>query len=114
MDSVKIHGEIIFIGTTQQIKDTFTIRKFVVQTKLETYPQEYELQLTKDKCSLLDNYKVGDTVTASINLRGRGYTNKDGKKGWFTSLECWKLEKGASTSGLAQQTAQEFVDNLPF
>jgi len=114
MEGLKIAGEIIFIGQTQQIKDTFTIRKFVVQTKLEQYPQEYEMQLTKEKCSLLDNYKIGDTVTASINLRGRGFTNKEGKKGWFTSLECWRLDKATGGTQLPKQTPEEFVDNLPF
>lgn len=113
MDSLKIEGEIIFIGDTQQIKDTFTIRKFVVQTKLETYPQEYEVQVTKDKCSILDSYKVGDSVVAMINLRGRGYINKEGKRGWFTSLECWRLDKQGSTT-LPQQSAEEYVDSLPF
>lgn len=114
MDGLKISGEIIFIGETQQIKDTFTKRNFVVQTKLDQYPQEYELQLTKDGCSRLDGFRVGDTVTASINLRGRGYTKKDGSRGWFTSLDCWKLDKISGAAALPEQTAQEYVDNLPF
>ena len=114
MDGLKVTGEIIFIGDTQQIKDTFTKRNFVVQTKLDQYPQEYELQLTKDGCSKLDAFKVGDTVTASINLRGRGYTKKDGSRGWFTSLDCWRLEKASGGAALPEQSAQEFVDNLPF
>lgn len=114
MDGLKVTGEIIFIGDTQQIKDTFTKRNFVVQTKLDQYPQEYELQLTKDGCSKLDAFKVGDTVTASINLRGRGYTKKDGSRGWFTSLDCWRLEKTSGAEPLPTQSAQEYVDNLPF
>lgn len=114
MDGLKVTGEIIFIGDTQQIKDTFTKRNFVIQTKLDQYPQEYELQLTKDGCSKLDAFKVGDTVTASINLRGRGYTKKDGSRGWFTSLDCWRLEKANGGTALPEQSAQEFVDNLPF
>ena len=113
MDGLKIQGEIIFIGETQQIKDTFTKRNFVVQTKLEQYPQEYELQLTKDNCSRLDDFVCGDTVIASINLRGRGYTKKDGTRGWFTSLDCWRLEK-ASGAALPKQSEQEYVDDLPF
>lgn len=114
MDGLKIAGEIIFIGQTQQIKETFTKRTFVVQTKLDQYPQEYELQLTKDGCSKLDAFKVGDSVVASINLRGRSYTKKDGSRGWFTSLDCWRLEKASGGTQLPKQTPEEFVDNLPF
>jgi hypothetical protein len=114
MDGLKIQGELIFIGDTQQVKDTFTIRKFVVTNNMDKYPQEYEIQLTKDNCATLDNFKVGDTVQASVNLRGRGYTNKEGKRGWFTSLDCWRLEKVGSGTALPKQSEQEYVDNLPF
>lgn len=109
-ESVVVTGELIYIGDTKQVKETFTVRRFVVQTKDE-YPQELEMQFTKDRCSSLDAFKVGEPVIAKCNLRGRGYTNKAGERAWMVSLDCWRLDKaGAATP----RTEEQILNDLPF
>jgi hypothetical protein len=45
-------------------------RELVVTTE-EQYPQHIMIEFTQDKCDLLNNYSVGETVKVGINLRGR-------------------------------------------
>ena len=86
--SAKIHS----ISETQNVTETFSKREFVVET-LEEYKQYLGLQVIKDKCSILDNYKVGDNVMVSLNLKGRLWTNPQGEEKCFNTLECWRIEK---------------------
>ena len=51
--NVKIHS----VGTTQNVTDTFSKREFIVEETQEEYKQYLLLQVTKDKCGLLDSYK---------------------------------------------------------
>ena len=85
--NVKIHS----ISETQNVTDTFSKREFIVET-IEHYKQYLQLQVIKDKCSVLDNYKVGQEVKVSLNIKGRLWTNKEGKEVAFNTLECWKIE----------------------
>ena len=86
--NVKIHS----VGTTQNVTDTFSKREFIVETQ-EEYKQYLLLQVTKDKCGLLDSYKKGDNAIVSLNLRGRLWTNPQGEEKCFNTLECWKISK---------------------
>ena len=40
-----------------------------------------------------DPLKVGDDVTVYFNLSAKEYTDKDGKKKWFNSVQAWKIQK---------------------
>ena len=86
--NVKIHS----ISETQNVSDTFSKREFIVETQ-EDYKQYLQLQVTKDKCDVLNNYNVGQEVKVSLNIKGRLWTNKEGKEVAFNTLECWKIER---------------------
>lgn len=86
--NVNIHS----INETQNVTDTFSKREFVVVTQ-EEYKQYLLLQVVKDKCSILDNYKIGDEVKVSLNFKGRLWTNPEGVEKCFNTLECWRIEK---------------------
>ncbi|QHB39642.1 hypothetical protein mymlan62_gp036 [Flavobacterium phage vB_FspS_mymlan6-2] len=96
--NVKIHS----IGQTQNVSDKFSKREFVVETQ-EEYKQYLLLQVTKDKCGLLDSYKVGQEVKVSLNLRGRLWTNPEGVEKCFNTLECWKISNDSETSNLSSE-----------
>ena len=100
----KVTGTIEAIFNKVQVTDKFAKREFVIKTK-DTYPQEIKLQVTQDKTALLDSLKVGQDVEVLFNLRGKSYTNKQGQKDWFTSVEAWKI----TAQGEYQQTAQPSV-----
>ena len=76
----------------------------MVETE-ETYPQPLLIQLTQDKCSLADNLQAGQQVEVDINLRGREWTNQQGKIQYFVSLEAWRITPLIQNSVPIQQVA---------
>lgn len=90
----KLKGEITLINDTKIITNKFSKREFVVMTDADSqYPQYISLQLTKDKCSILDNFQEKDQVEVSFYLRGRQWESDEGTVKYFNSLEVWKIEK---------------------
>ena len=109
--NVKIHS----IGETQNVNATFSKREFIVETQ-ENYPQYLLLQVVKDKCNVLNNFKVGQLVNVSINLKGRLWTDKEGVEKCFNTIECWKINASADqvNNVTSQVVGQPFqmVENL--
>lgn len=103
---MKITGKIKVIYDTQTFDSGFTKREFVVTTN-DTYPQDIKIEVIKDKCSLLDLYKVGSDVEVSINLRGNEYNGK-----YYVSVQGWKIE--AINQPIAEAQPVEVEDDLPF
>lgn len=109
----------------QQVSDKFRKREFVLTDNSSQYPQHISFQLTQDKCSLLDQYKVGDEIKVHFNLRGREWTSPKGEVKYFNTLEAWRIEGGtgaATTSSSSNSmndvaatfTAASQEDDLPF
>lgn len=107
-----LKGELIRIYETKQVSEKFALREFVIETK-EQYPQSIILQVSQEKCKVLDNYKLGDLVQVSINVRGRKWTDKEGKDRFFNTLEVWKITNESSTPVSVPATAVKEND-LPF
>ena len=116
--NVKIHS----ISETQNVTDTFSKREFIVETQ-EEYKQYLQLQVIKDKCEVLNNYSVGQEVKVHLNVKGRLWTNKEGKEVAFNTLECWKIEKLTEAENVNVNEAKVFqtvedlevpADDLPF
>lgn len=94
-----IKGTIKVIKDTEKISEKFQKREFVLETKSGQYDQTVLFQLTQDGVSLIDQYKVGDEVTAHFDLRGREWTSpKDGTVRYFNTLSVWKLEGAAQAA----------------
>lgn len=115
--SNQITGRLIEIGQTVQIPtknggNLFLKREFLLDaTTHDPYTGErnqYEnilpLELSGDKCSELDNYRVGDALTVSFALQGRSWTNQDGQTKRMASIRCYKLEPRKPT---VTQTTQQ-------
>lgn len=107
---------------TQVVSEKFSKREFVITTDASTpYPQYISLQLTQDKCGLLDHFQVGDEMKVSFNLRGREWNGPEGVR-YFNSLEAWRLEKvnanapspSAPVSTIDVLPPSEVADDLPF
>ena len=117
----KLKGRIIDIFETQQIKDTFKKREFVIETD-EQYPQLVKLELVQDNCTKLDSLDIGQEVTAHFNVRGRKWTNKEGKDNYFISLNVWRIEvekaesktQPVSTATDLPPVDDSVADDLPF
>ena len=111
-----LKGELIRIYDTKQVSEKFALREFVIETK-EQYPQSIVLQVSQEKCKVLDNYKLGDLVQVSINVRGRKWIDKNGQDRFFNTLEVWKITNESSAPVSVPAPAPEPTmedDKLPF
>ena len=109
---MQLAGKLVVINATQVVSEKFSKRTFVVETA-DQYPQSIEFQLTQDKCSLLDAYKLGEQVNVSLNIRGRAWTNPQGETKYFNTIEAWKIER-IGTELPIKQPLHEEANDLPF
>ena len=107
---MEIKGKVAFIGEKQTISDKFAKREFVLETA-EQYPQQILIQATNERCGLLDKIIIGQEVTASINLRGRKWTDKEGNDKYFNTIEAWKINFGEEK---ATAPTPKPTNDLPF
>ena len=107
----------------QKVSEKFKKREFVLTDNSSQYPQHILFQLTQDRCGLIENYKVGDELKVSFNLRGREWQNPQGEIKFFNSLDVWRIEGGGgsnsnSNSAVEEQEAPVATagpeDDLPF
>ena len=122
----ELSGRLIEKFETRQVSDSFKKREFVVEKKPDNPNLEFsdyiKFQLTQDRCSLIDEFKINDEIRVSFNIRGNRW-EKDGKVNYFTNLDVWKIEKTQSDqSAIPPEPAgaddipepPEELDDLPF
>lgn len=95
--SFEAQGQIHSIGETMSFgQNGFTKREFVIKVTGEgenpDYPNYLALELLKDKCSLLDQYQIGQEVAVHFNLSGRLWSAPGKPEKCFTSLQAWRVE----------------------
>ena len=56
------------------------------------YPEFIKIELIQDKCDLIDKINIGEQIKVYLNIKGRKWTNKEGKINYFNSLQAWKIE----------------------
>ena len=108
METTRLNGTIHFIGQPQILSEKFTKRELILLTP-DKYPQHILIQFANDKCYLLDNVRVGDDVSISINIRGRLWTDpKTGVERCFNTIEAWAMEfTSKPTGGFAPPVEKE-------
>ncbi len=90
---MEVKGKIKLITETKTYgANGFRKREMVVTTD-EQYPQFINIEFVQDKTDMLDNFKVGDEVEVSINLRGREWVNPQGETKYFNSIQGWRITK---------------------
>ncbi len=78
---------------TEKVSDKFQKREFVITTEANTpYPQHVSMQLTQDKCGIIDSITIGAEVRVQFNLRGREWNGPQGVK-YFNTIDAWRVEK---------------------
>ena len=113
---MEVVGTIKVINQTQTFDSGFQKREIVVTTE-DTYPQDIKLEFTKDKCSILDKYELGQSVTVGFNLRGNEYKGK-----YYVNLQAWKIGHNDGTEVILEEVREQTVpqqieegsDDLPF
>jgi len=113
--SFEINGRLAEKYETQKVSDRFQKREFVIEVK-STSATGYEFvdfikfQSTQDKCSMLDDFSIDDTLKVSFNLRGRKW-EKEGQVSYFTNLEAWRIEKLSNETNEPAAPIQENSDS---
>ncbi|HBI29747.1 MAG: DUF3127 domain-containing protein [SAR324 cluster bacterium] len=115
---MQIEGELIEIFDTEQVSDRFRKREFVVEYATNPdYPQFIKFELIQDRCGVLDEFRTGQRVTVEFDLKGRRWTDREGKTRYFTSLQAWQLKalgaEGPPPPG-DDSRPPEGADDLPF
>lgn len=114
---MELEGKIKLIEKTESFGNNgFQKRVFVLVTDHDKdYPQHIKLEFHKDKCQLLDNFKVGQEVKVGININGREWTDPQGNVKHFNSIVAWFIKdlKEYNASPTKKQK-EEVADDLPF
>ena len=98
-----VSGTVIKIGETESVGNKgFKKRVLVVETEDEKYPQPIPVEAVQDKCDLFDGLRLGDKVTAFVNLRGSAWKDRH-----FLSLSCWKIENQDESRSGVPNSAQD-------
>lgn len=107
--SNEIKGKIIIINDIETFESGFMKRTFVIDTGGE-YPQQIPLSFVKDKCGVLDGYKVNQEVAVNYNLNGNEHNGK-----YYVNLTAWKISlNGASHDPPVEKAENKEQDDIPF
>lgn len=106
---MEIKGKIKKIFDTETFKNDFKKKDIVITTQ-EQYPQDIVIQFTQDKILLLNDYKVGNLVNVYFNIRGKEWTNPQGVKKYFNSLEGWRIQKVEDKSPKMPPAPKDEID----
>ena len=99
---MEVTGKIKMIDQTKEVGSAGFKKRDIVVTTDEQYPQHILVQFVQDKCELLNNYQVGETVKIDINLRGREWTNPQGETVYFNTIQGWRIAKLQAEAPAAQ------------
>lgn len=117
-----IDGKIVEKFDTQEIKESFRKREFILEyAENPQYPEFLKLELIQSNCEQLDGVEPGDEVAVSFNLKGRKWTDPQGEVKYFNSLQAWRIEKKSATQQEAPPQNSDWMkedfssdDDLPF
>ncbi|MBK0381431.1 DUF3127 domain-containing protein [Pedobacter sp. SD-b] len=124
---MEIKGKAHYISDVINVTDSFRKRELVVEfAENPQYPEFVKFEAIQDRTALMDTVKVGDDVEVFFNLKGREWTNKQGEKQYFNTLQLWKVNVLGATAASATASAPEVAnpvdisatagedDDLPF
>lgn len=119
----EIRGKILEIHPTEnlQTKDGKFFQKRTLVIDASIYNQHTgerivntpALEFSSSRCGILDNYKVGDIVKVSYNLRGRRVTNADGSYRYMTNVNAYAVEYVQQNRLMNNQAPQQASHQQP-
>jgi hypothetical protein len=113
---MQLTGTLKAIGSIKQVSEKFKSREFILtDNSNDKYPQHISIQLTQDKCSLIDNYAIGSELIVSININGKEWSNPaTGEIKYFNTISAWKIEGEKVSQQTPVASEQPQGDDLPF
>ena len=126
MTDFQATGLIHAIGATNTYGNNgFTKREFVIkltgERENEQYPNYINFELIKERCSLIDEYSLGQEITVHFNLTGRLWQPQGKPEKCFNALQAWRISALADQNTIDQgspaddfhQMGEDFGD-IPF
>jgi len=114
--NLELTGKLIEKYETQNVNERFKKREFVVElienTPNSSYTNFAKLQLTQDKCELLDSYEIGEDIKVNFNIRGNRW-EKEGRVNYITNLQAWRIEKLTNSAPNATQSTGNDTPPMP-
>jgi len=115
-------GKLVEIYPIKTRGASFQVREFVVEMASGKFSEYIKFQATGDKTTVLDDFRKGDLVRVTFDLRGRPWTGNDGTTQYFTNLNAWRIEPANNHTAPANQQREEQFgkdsgmpeDDLPF
>lgn len=106
MSNLSIVGKLHAKFPTQQIKDNFSKREFVLEITEETqsgmvFTNFAAFQLINASCAVIDNMLEGENLRVTFNIRGNRW-ERDGQVKYITNLTAWRVERADGSSSQSQ------------
>jgi len=125
---MEVTGKIKMLGDAKNVGSGSFLKRELVVTTEEQYPQHILVEFVQDKCDLLNSFKVGEAVKVSINLRGREWVDPQGVTKYFNAIQGWRVDRVAAEATSTQMAPmpaaeafapatnlnEEEADDLPF
>ena len=121
---MEVAGKIKWIDEVKTYGESGFRKRQVVITTQEQYPQSLLIEFIQDKCNLLDNFQLGQSVKIGINLRGREWVNPEGETKYFNSIQGWRIDEIQSEDSsqedsfhpldIENENENDPEDDLPF
>ena len=127
----QITGKLTEKFDTVQATEKFKKREFVIEVESENTgfnrTDVIKFQLTQDRCNLIENVELNDSITVFFDIRGNKW-EKEGRVMYFTNLEAWRVstpEAVQAPSGVGMEpldepgnvpdiSSSDGTDDLPF
>lgn len=94
---MELTGTVKLVMKEEVVSDRFKKRGLVLTTQ-EQYPQDIMIEFVQDKTDLLNGFNEGESVTISINIRGREWKSPQGETKYFTSIQGWRIQRQEAAS----------------
>ena len=110
----KVSGKVYKVGQEEIKSEKFKKRDVIIEVVKGEYKEYLSIQFSNAKCDLLNNVRIGDMISVSINLKGRLWTGADGVEKSFNTFEGWQIEVDSLGSTATNSSIQNEFDNDPF
>ena len=89
---IKLSGKLRKVFDAQTFPN-FEKRVFWVDDISEKYPNTWQFELWGKDVEMIDHFQVGDFLTFYVDIRGKVWSNAEGKEGVMNTIKCWNIEK---------------------
>ncbi len=111
MSNLEVSGRLHTKFPTQQIKENFSKREFVIELTDESpsgmvFTNYASFQLVNANCAVIDQFQEGEMIKVSFNIRGNKW-ERDGQVRYITNLNAWRVERAGVSNTVGQQMPQQ-------